>query len=367
MHFLPSNIISWFSILAYYCFCGSILLGQNLILTLIGSLCATVFPLYRTYQTQHLNVWTLTLSVFMIVGAFMNTMISTNGIGGCLVIAGVISMADYIVRNPAKMLVHARNMYIVYVFVFSYLILLKEIDPNEIYIGMSRNYLGLILVFFHVFYCFLLYITQHKFNFLILIPSVILAVTFVGRSSIGAIGMLLIIHLFILLRSVHFIYKLLIVALISIIVYNNFSDLELLYLASSFNGHGLDTPRYEIWSQFFHKSDLFTYILGMDTLSIPLIAEYFGNVHNGFINILARTGIGFSVFLILFIYSLHRIVKYRDFFILSLLVIISFRTFFDTGIFIGNLGFIFYSVLLYPLSDSFTIHYKNLKQNNLQQ
>ena len=292
----------------------------------------------------------------MVIGAMMNTIFSANGIGGCLVIAGVISLADYIIRHPEKMLIHARNAYLIFIFTFSYLIFLKDFDPNEIYDGFSRNYLGLVLVLFHVFYCFLLYVVRGKLNFLFLIPSIVLAVTFVGRSSIGAIIFLLMVHLFVLFKSLRFIYKTLIITVIVLFIYKNLMILEQLYLMSSFNGHGLDTPRYEIWIQFFHAANFTTYIFGMDTFSVPIIAEYLGNVHNGFINILARTGIGFIFFLIVYICSLYRLIKYRSWFILSLLGILSFRAFFDTGIFIGNLGVCFYSLLLFPLSKNFILY-----------
>jgi len=338
------------ALFSFYFFCISIYLGINELFTLLAIL--LILP-YNIYQWIHakfiLNKYYLLLIFFLFLGSVLNIFISSNGVGGSLVIIGILGLAIFILDNPAFILKHVFSVLILFDFICFLKILVFKIDPNEFYIGMSRNYLGLILLTFNILYSFLLYVVKRKVNIYIIIISVVLSILFVGRSTIGAMLGLLLLNLLYYLKGRA---KWLIVILLlggTGAIYFLIPYFEELYSLSSFNRFGLETPRYQIWKDFFRYSTFYTYIFGMDTYSVPIIAEYEGNVHNGFINILARTGIGFVFFVYIFCHSIIRYLIIKEFYLLLLLLIISFRVLFDTGIFISNLGFIYYTLLLYPL------------------
>ena len=309
--------------------------------------------------------------ICIIGGAFINTLFTTNGLGGCLVILGILCLSIYCIRNPKRVYGH---IYLILLFFLSfcfYKICILGVDPNEFYIEMSRNYLGLILVSLNVLLHFLGHLANQKVHIIVSILSLILSILLVGRSTIGAIFMLFILHIAVFCKH-RSKWMLAILGILCIILVQHFwNDLVLLYKSSSFGGYGIDTPRYKIWEDFFEATNFFTFVLGMDTFTIPIVAEYSGNLHNEFFNLLARTGIGFLMFILLYMHAIFYYIKNRQHYIICLLFIFSFRAFFDTGIFINNLGFTFYPLIIYPLffygkNSSVNVNYASCKNSRLK-
>lgn len=350
------------SIISFYSFGISIFLGINLYFTMIGIVLSLPYCVCSSIQKcLYVNKMFLFLFSFLIAGSFLNVFITRNGFGGVLVIIGVLCLSNFLVENMSLMYKHIRFLLLFFIAFCFYKILILGIDPNNFYEDMSRNYLGLILILLNVLLLFSGFVTNNNVPVFITLSSLVLSVFLVGRSTIGAMACLSILHLKYVLKdkNLWYTFSLLILFLGCLVYY--WSDLIVLYQTSSFGGYGLDTPRYEIWDKFLRSTNFFTHVLGIDVFTIPIVAEYNGNLHNEFLNLLARTGIGFWAFVCVFIYSTYKYYKRRQFYIIALLLIVSFRAFFDTGIFINNLGFTIYTIILYP----FFINYKSHESSSV--
>lgn len=344
------NAVSYSSLLALYLFSTSIFLGINNVFTLGGIAFSFPYNIYLLVDKNHnINLVFAFFLICLVGGAFVNSFFTTNGFGGCLVILGILCLSIYCIRNPQRVYRHIYFILLFFLLFCFYKICILGMDPNEFYDGKSRNYLGLILVSFNVLLHFLGCLTKQKVHIIISVLSLILSILLVGRSTIGAIGMLFLLHFTVFCKQKSKCFLVILGILVIILVQHFWTDVVLLYKSSSFGGYGIDTPRYEIWEKFFDATDFFTFVLGMDTFTIPIVAEYSGNLHNEFLNLLARTGIGFLMFILLYMYAVFYYIKNEHYYIVSLLFIFSFRAFFDTGIFINNLGFTFYPLIIYPL------------------
>lgn len=337
------------SVISFYSFGISIFLGINLYFTIIGIVLSLPYCIYLLIRKCfYVNKTFFFLFFFLVIGAFLNIFITNNGFGGVLVIIGVLCLSKFLVENMSLMYRHVYFFLLFFITSCFYKILILGIDPNNFYEDMSRNYLGLILILLNVLLLFSGFVTSNNVPVFITLSSLVLSVFLVGRSTIGAMVCLSILHLFYVLKdkSRWYIFSLIILFAVCLVYY--WPDLIVLYQTSSFGGFGLDTPRYEIWDKFMRATNLFTHVLGIDVFTIPIVAEYNGNLHNEFLNLLARTGIGFWAFVCVFIYSICLYCKRQQFYVIAMLSIVVFRAFFDTGIFINNLGFTIYTIILYP-------------------
>ena len=353
-------IIKYLPLCALYCFTISAFLGINQFFTLLGIFCMLFVVFFRFAKScSFVNKYYFPVILMMCVGATLNIFFTTNGLGGVFTLFAVMNLAISIIENPRLYLFSSKMILIFLLFLFYYIVLILQIDPNSIYVGMSRNYVGLLLVAYLLLYCILNYVINNKILTILPVIALPLSVLLVGRTSMIAIFLLCLTILLCFLKQMNFIVKLVtLITIIALLVYFD-DDILLLYSASSFGGFGLDTPRYQLWKDFFRQIDFFTFIFGIDTLKIPQLIEYNGNIHNGFLNILARTGIGFVFFIPILLLSFFKYFKKSEYFLFILLGLFSIRAFFDTGIFIGNLGFIFYSLMLYP-HKYYTIKRKNI-------
>ncbi|MEA5045654.1 MAG: O-antigen ligase family protein [Petrimonas sp.] len=347
-YIVKEKIIQLFSVVSYYLFCLSIIIGMDDKLTLLA--CIFIIP-YAIIDLKYDpgNKVFFFLLFFLVIGSLLNLLFSKNGFGGTFVVVGVLFLAKYIIKSPKRMRFHILFFLLFYMLWISYKIFVLKLDPNEFYENMSRNYVGLILVMFTTLYSFISYAINYKTTLVIPILSTVLSFFLFGRSSIISMVLLLIVNFFYYLKmhKKKYISFFLILSVIILIAYS-ISDLSYLYSISPFQSYGWDTPRYNMWKDFFDKSTLLTFVVGIDTFSIPSVALQNGNVHNDFINLLARTGIGFVAFISVFILNIIISIKKKQFYLTLLLLILSIRMFYDTGIFISNLGFCFYAILLYP-------------------
>ena len=188
----------------------------------------------------------------------------------------------------------------------------------------------------------------------------------VGRSSIVSLGLLFIIVLLYSFYKGHYLFRIIFsFSLISILVLLS-PIIQEVYFLSSFNENGYETTRIGIWQGYLNHISPLNMLIGLDTMEIPIVAKHGGNLHNSFFNLQGRTGLGFITFIIIFIISLGSNIKNRNFYELMLLIILSFRLFFDSNCFIGNMDFVYYSLLIYPLYQfhSFQNSTFFLKKNN---
>ena len=345
--FDQAKLVSCFSITSYYLFCASIVAGMSSVITLFA--CILILPYaFHVTNLKHENTAFAFLAIFLIIGSLLNLLVSNNGIGGTLVIIGVLYMSRFIIENVRKMTPHILIFLIVYMSFIAYRMFIIGADPNEIYESMSRNYIGLIIVLLNSLYSFLLYIDKRRPPLLIPTISMVMVFFLFGRSSIIAMLGIIFLNLAVYLKRVRTATLIAILLAGSIgVIYSVHVFLDL-YDISPFSSYGFDSPRYQMWVDFFENVSLYTFIMGMDTFSVHSIAIQNGNVHNEFLNLLARTGIGFVAFGTIFLCSLFSYLRKNRIYTLIIILIISFRIFYDTGIFVSNLGFCFYSIILYP-------------------
>lgn len=340
-----NNLTTILSIISLYCFSYSEISGKNILLTAIGIVLAIPYVLTKKVINKYYFVFFCSL----IFGAISNMLIAPNGIGGVFVIIGTICLSIFIIEQPRLVLPHAFIL-LLYVIVFlSYKLFYLDIKPQFLYNDLSRNYPGFLLVSFNIMYLFLLYIVKLKVNLLLPFISLVISIFLYGRSSIGSLLFLNVVVLYFIVKRVSIKWAFFLIICLLIILVISMSNLEMIFDLSSFHDKGLESSRFDIWKDYFNHLGFINLFVGIDLFQVPLAAKYNGNIHNSFLNLQARTGIGLFVFFYIFGKSLSRYVKKDNAYVLLLLVIFSIRVFFDSSIFIGNLDFIYYILLFYPL------------------
>lgn len=330
----------------YLCFLSIITGGKEVII-----LMAAVFslPYYSTIvEKYHANIYWWSLLLLMVLGAALNILVAPNGLGGVIVIIGVFSTSFFICKNFEHLDRHFLLFILLFLAFVAYKVLYRGEDPNYIYSGRSRNYIGLVMALFNCIYSYIYYLKNGKPELIICFISLLLSLTLVGRTTMGVMAALFLFNLVTRYRkNKQFLF--LIGLAVFVAAYYNWDDLEQYYKMSQFGGFGLDTPRYETWGAFINNTNIGTFIWGMDVTEVAELREYQGNPHNDFLNVLARTGMGALVLYLFYILSIVHYIYNRCFYFLVLLLIGSFRVFFDTGIFVNVLGISFYPIIFYPI------------------
>lgn len=287
--------------------------------------------------------------VISLVFSIFNIFFTSNGIGGCLILISTLTLGLYCIDNINKLRIHILLILIINIFYILYKILYLMQDPNEIFegIGLSRNHGGLLLCLFTGFYCYIKKISCGSVSIIMPLISMITAYLLVGRSSFGLLGALFIVSLIARNKNIGIIF----LSLLTIVILYYFkTELELLYEASSFAEHGMESARYEIWSSYIENLSLKSLIFGVDTEIIPILRDYGGNPHNSFFNFHRRMGL---IPLILFVsISTVAIIKYilnNQLYLVFILFIIYSRIFFDSDCFIGPFDYILYTIAFYPI------------------
>jgi len=343
--YILDHVLIFFSILAFYCF--AILVLLNIVyFGILGFLFSLPYPLMKIFINMRINPLWFFLLLMLFFGSLFNLLISQHGIGGVIVIFGSLSVAIFVLEHPQRMLIHSKIILLIMLAVYSHIIFIQEIDPNMIFEERSRNIVGMHIVFFTLFHAFLLYICKRKIMMIIPIFSLVLTVA-MGRSSLFAVLLLVGINLFVFMKKKKYRFFVFIPFLIVTIIY--FMPIIIQYYEyTKFFEQGIESARYDIWRDFFSNVNFFTFLWGMDTISV-LITREDGNLHNDFINILARTGMGFLAFFPVYLICIIKNIYFNKFYVLALLFVLSFRASFDNGAFTSGLGVISYSLLLYPL------------------
>jgi len=350
MIFKLNPIFVKFSILSLYCLGVAEILGKNILLTTLGCLLAIPYVLYKIYENQlYFNKYFVALFFMLVCGATINLIMAPNGMGGVIVVMGTLSLSVFILDNPSKILVHAFYLILLTIGFLAYKLFYLKLPPNLLYEGYSRNYPGFLLVVFNVFYLFLLFIVKRKVSIVIVVVSLILSFFLVGRSSIGVLGLLLVTVLLFHFKMKSFKWRAAMCLVLILIFIRLLPLIQELYLLSSFSDVGLETSRYDIWRAYFKHLTPLNFIFGTNLFEIPIVAKHSGNLHNSFFNLQARTGIGFIALIATLIIAIYSYFKSRKFFELMLLIAFSIRLFFDANCFIGNMDFVYYAILMYPL------------------
>lgn len=346
--FKKLRIIDYLMILSFYLFSlHDVLPGNSFLIT--GSVLA--LPYYRTifnekHTKAHLMLLLLLASFF--IGSLINLLVTDNGIGGSLIVLATISLGHYCLHNYDKVEIHI--FFIVLYFIIYIVYGLQSVDfvANNIYKdqGLSRNHPGFMLILWIAFYSFVRKVQGKKYIITIPIVAAIIGVFLEGRSSMALLILMA------LVMIIEYNKKASVITLIAILFFvtNNWDSIIGIYDLTSFSEHGTDSARFAIWRAYFVNMRFDWLICGVDTMAIPIIAEWGGNPHNAFLNLHARLGLFalMSFFYVLFL-SVYSYIKQRQFMCLFFLIVILARAFFDSELFISTYDFIPYSMIFYSL------------------
>ena len=237
--------------------------------------------------------------------------------------------------------------------------IMQNVPPNDMLIGVSRNFISVLLLSFVLFY----YISCHDKNRdFSLIPAAIsfyISIYAIGRGGILSTGFLLISLSLYKIQKVskscrYLFFASIITIFFSLLIYLVGTDSDfisnLLYKKFSrfFDAGAIDSARLKIWGTFLSNNlqSVENFIVGSD-VTIPF-RRFKGNLHNPFLQAYASFGIiGFSMCTILTIRAFIIGMEKKDVFwliLFSTLIICSFtdRLFFEGYCEIFLYYFIFY-------------------------
>lgn len=100
INIINDRLILTFSIIAYYFYCISILLGINNIVTIFGVIFALPYLLIKLAIYKHVNLFFFTLFTMLCIGSILNLLVSKKGIGGIITLLGRFSLTIFIMENP---------------------------------------------------------------------------------------------------------------------------------------------------------------------------------------------------------------------------------------------------------------------------
>lgn len=285
-----------------------------------------------------------------LVFSILNIPFTGSGIGGTINFIVCFTMAIYLLENP-KTAVNFSLLFCMYIISFLWLrLVVGGEDPYTLYeenLGVSRNFPGFLLVAASSFWCFTKKEDLNKLPLAVPILAIILVFLINGRSSLVAVGLLLIVCLVMRGNSKVSFFVLLGLAIASVVYF--YSDLEELFMMSRLAEEGADnTARQSIWGAYIYALDPISFIFGLDTESIPVLNAVGGNPHNAFLNYHRRMGLIPLLFIIYFIIkSLRWFLHKKELAYAFVLVIFIFRIFFDSSI-NTTYDFIFYYMIFYP-------------------
>ncbi len=335
-----------FPLLAFYLFSLHILFPSSSYMVL-GTILAMP-NMIRSLTTKGTDAILLLFMGLLLLGSFLNLMVTINGIGGSVVVIGNFALTVYCIHHLPRLKYHAFLVFLVASIYILCSVLYLGQDPNEIfeYMGLSRNHGGLVLVIWACFYCYITYQKERKISIIVPLIGLLAAYFMVGRSSLG---ILLTMFLLSLVIQGSFFRATVLLSLLIFLLKYYWDDIVLFYEFSSFNEHGLESSRYAIWKSYFDNLDLASFLFGVETTNLPVIGSYGGNPHNSFINLHRRLGLlAFIAFVIISVRGFKKYFECGEYYIILLLVLIYARIFFDSDFFIGPYDFVIYTILFYP-------------------
>lgn len=237
------------------------------------------------------------LLFFKLVSGYLTNNLATFGLYISL-ISGVL--LSYLVFNYDKRQLILKTLYY---FLFLYLIIVLAIlvagrDPNEIWQGSRNSSSQLFVIMGAIFLIYPPVLEKLKFKLLFYFLIFIVCVFSMGRSGIITSAILLLAailssysfkinktNLFLILVSLGALLLLAINFELLIDYYNNNPKFD--YLRAK----GLeDSYRSTMLKEFFDHYSLKTFLFGVDLSTLPYIASFNNNPHNGFLYLHAKTG-----------------------------------------------------------------------------
>lgn len=249
---------------------------------------------------------------------------------------------------------------------YTYLLIsfINNVDFNQIFIGLSRNYVSVILLV--NLFLISLNSTNNRISlfymFFISVLNSLFSIIAVGRTGIAIslfVSFAPLVYIF--LKSNFILKSIILIAFItsSFSIYTSF-ETEITSLFSRFFDEGPDSLfsfgyRVQIWSSYFDKvTTLNHFIFGpnsfYDVIYNGRNVVVIGNLHNSFLNLYSRYSILFLIFLIIivfnYIFSFKKTNSSLLFFNKFLIVSILIRSFFDLMFSNWYYDFIFFYIAI---------------------
>lgn len=321
------------------------LIGNNFLL--IGL--ALTIPFIASSMKQFLSDKFIGKFFFLIIiASILNLFVTQNGIGGTINFIVAIFLAYFCVKNlkvTAFCVLFACLILSIYLY---QLLFIQGIDPRFVFesVNLSKNYPGFLLVLFVIYWGIAKY---HMYGTLpLLLPLVGLSLCFMldGRSSLGVMAGICMICVFFRGAGKR-VFLSILVGIVVLLGYS--SDILFYYSESNLEASGLESSRIQIWNSYLEALDPMSLLLGLDTLTIPIMRQYGGNPHNAFLNFHYRMGlIGLVCLLALIAKSLKSCRERKDFRIYAFILLLLVRIFFDACI--GSTqDCLIYAIFLLPI------------------
>lgn len=248
---------------------------------------------------------------------------------------------------------------------FFLLMMLSGHDATSI-LTTSSNFISAMMIIA----CLFLYITLHMENKKIVFTPALLTAFFsiwgLGRAGIAASLILLLVLLFLKLRTYRkHLYIVIPILLVSFIfTYWFFDDLYKFVMDYSILKNAIDhnvqrwtreasDPRLTYWANYFDNLDISRLIFGANVVEDPWpdgeINEY--NYHNSFIHLHLQTGLMGLIMMVLIICSLIKFYRCNILFFFLFLTLV-FRSTFDSLIFFSRFDFVPFFFIFYFLTSS---------------
>jgi hypothetical protein len=324
---------------------STLILSISIVIALIAFLFKFTFTSFTIKKQLHILLFLL-----LTIAAIINIVFIDNGLGGTFVLLTNLIIAYlYVEFKDKKNLTLAILISFLFIaFNLFYKIVILGIPVNELYLNLSRNHGNFVLLFWSVFALFHIYITYNKVSLIIPLINLFIAIFLVGRTGI-ILGILLLFVVSVVKFSRNFALSTisLLIVLVYLLINVDFFLVESFFVYETNLGQGLETSRWDLWSEYIHSINFSSLLIGVDVSQLPLINSYSNNPHNSFLKFHSRVGIGsFSIFFYFFL-SVYSYIKNKDFFVLSLLILLTVRAFFDSDLLIGYFDFIFFSIIFY--------------------
>ena len=338
---------------------GEIFVGTKYII--IGFLC--VLPFFISYFKKFGSPKYIVLFyVATLIGSLANLLTTQNGIGGTILFMTTLPLAIYCLTH-LSIIKYVSLIVLIYNLLFiSTKIFIEYINPEYIYesIGLSRNYPGYLLVVWTVLWSFTKYVTERKISIILPVLSFILSFFLEGRASMGILFFIAIISCYLRNKNTIYLFPILVIFL----VYRYWEELVILFEMTRFSNESFDTSRFDIWGAYFKALNIPSLFFGLDTTTVPILAEYGGNPHNAFLNFHYRMGIaGLGSLLYVMATSILTYLRKKEIFILMLLFALIGRFSFDSNLNV-TYDFIFYSIVFYPLIKQTEVTYTKSNLNS---
>ncbi|RAK12628.1 hypothetical protein C8C77_10771 [Halanaerobium saccharolyticum] len=222
-------------------------------------------------------------------------------------------------------------------------------DINKYLFNASRNYVGLLFLFFALLYYLSCLNIREKTSIIPSVITIIICFLSYGRSNIYlSLLMFMVVYLYKAVNKIN-LSKILIFFLITIIIVGVFVYFFPYIYENTNLKRGLESPRFLMNKNYIESLNYTSLFTGYDYRKINIIEEYGNNPHNSFIYSHYNFGFGVLLLIILIIYYfLKGVINFSVYNIFSIFLCIIFliRVSFDRVAFIGPYDFLLFYGLL---------------------